>query len=130
MNYSIKINHELKIIYYKHGGVIELKEIEKALCELLKLDEFTKNGYNILTDYSGGTFNFTIDDIEQINSNLHEFRHILKNKKSAVIVDSPNEYVITYLFCSNTNNDYNAIFSTEEAALKYLMNPLYAKTKD
>ena len=77
----------------------------------------------MLTDYRGGVFYISIDEIDIVDNFLGKIAHLLKGKRNAIIVDSPNEHVLSMLVCMDKDieiNYYLDLFSTEEAALNYL----------
>lgn len=123
MAYSIELNHEFQFIRYSHSGEIERKEIGEAWREIIELKEFTQLGYNLLTDYRGGVFFISIDEISLVDDFPGKIKHLLKGKRNAVIVDNPNEHVLSMLVGMDKDiamNYYVDLFSTEEAALNYL----------
>jgi len=90
MNYSIKVNHELKIIRYSHSGLIDKKEeIGQVWEELLRLKEFTELKYNLLSDYRNATINLRFDDIGLIIDFLYSIKHILNGKKQSLVLNDP-----------------------------------------
>jgi len=124
MAYSITINHQLKIIHYKHNGIIERNTIGEAWKELLSINEFTELKYNLLSDYRNGTFNFKANEINVIESFLHSIKDILSGKKNSVIVSNPNDTLVSLLFENKKSKEINFIvktFSTESAALAFLI---------
>ncbi len=124
MGYSIKIDHDNKYIHYSHQGKISRKEIGDAWIELLNMTEFSKEKYNLLSDYRNGIFDFNIENIGAIEEFLKANQDILKGKKNAVIVDNPNETVIAMMFENNMQIKINyavKTFSTLNAAIKYLI---------
>jgi len=123
MGYSIKIDHDNKYIHYSHQGKISRKEIGDAWIELLNMTEFSKEKYNLLSDYRNGIFDFNIENIGAIEEFLKANQDILNGKKNAVIVDNPNETVIAMMFENNMQIKINyavKTFSTLKAAIKYL----------
>ena len=123
MCYSIEINHNLRIISYKHSGRIGKNDIRYAWEKISNLPEFTEKGYNLLTDYRKGIFNFSLHDIDSIKIFLEEIKVNLYGKKNAVIVDKPKECAFSMLIGMNKTQEMNfhvELFSTEEAALKFL----------
>lgn len=125
MKYSIEINHDFKIFVYKHNGIIEMKEIASAWNELLNLKEFSEKGYNLLTDYREGTFNFSIESVEILIDFLNQLSTILNGKKDAIIVDKPHECAISMLVKLNIvkeMNFYVELFTTDKAALDFLIH--------
>ncbi len=124
MNYSIKLDHEKKYIHYSHKGIIERKEIGEVWTQLLNMEEFTLGKYNLLSDYRGAQFNFTITETDVIEHFLESIKTVLHGKRNAVIVDKPQETAIAALFEYKTCNDIHFFvktFSTEEAAIRFLI---------
>ena len=66
MKYSINLDHTLKIIRYRHSGLIYAEEIEDAWSKFLAIPEFTHSHYNLLSDYRGGSFKMQLEDISMI----------------------------------------------------------------
>jgi hypothetical protein len=122
--YKISIDHELKLIKYSHSGLIKRETVGDVWRELLKMDEFTTQQYNLLTDYTKGEFDFSIDETDIVWSFFNSIAHILKNKKQAVITNTPFSTSIALLF------EYEAyekiefhvkVFTTETAALNWIL---------
>lgn len=125
MNYTIKVDHDLKIIRYSHSGLIERKEeIGKAWEELLSLKEFTDLNYNLLSDYRNSALNLPIEDIDLICDFLYSIKHILKGKKQSLILEDPKSTAMSLLFESEIYNkiDFKVkVFSTKEGAISWLV---------
>lgn len=124
MSCSIIIDHENKYIHYSHQGRISRKEIGDVWEELLNLTEFSKEKYNLLSDYRNGVFDFSIDKIDVIKDFLIANQDVLKGKKNAVIVDNPGETAIAMMFENEMQiqfNFYVKTFSTLEAAVDFLV---------
>lgn len=123
MNYNIEVNYLGKFIRYKHVGTIKRSEIGAVWDQLLQTPEFTDQGFNLLSDYSEGKFDFTIEDLDPIDEFLSAIKHILKGKKNAVVVNNPNDTIISLMFESKTARDIGfrvKVFSTLEAAYRFL----------
>ncbi|MFO7862483.1 MAG: hypothetical protein R6U85_00645 [Salinivirgaceae bacterium] len=122
-NYSITIDHKNRLINHKHYGLIERKQLGQAWMEIIKMTEFLKHEYGLLSDYREGSFNFSIDNIDPIWDFLNANANLLKGKIEAVLVDNPKDTVIPVLF---QNSIYERIgfavkiFSTQEAAKEWL----------
>lgn len=121
MGHSIKFNHEKKYLHYSHQGIVDRKDIGEVWKQLLSMPEFTQKKYNLLSDYRGAKFNFTPLEIDVIDSFLQSIKTIIDGKKNAVIVDFPEETVISILFEYNKMNFQVKTFCTEEAALRFLL---------
>uniref|UniRef100_UPI0032175D8E hypothetical protein n=1 Tax=uncultured Draconibacterium sp. TaxID=1573823 RepID=UPI0032175D8E len=125
MNYTIEIDHELKIIRYKHSGIIEADEIHKAWKEFLKMEEFTILKYNLLSDYRGAKFNIKVDFLPALIEFMTSIQDIVKGKKQCIIVDDPYSTAASILFEQEVNAKVGFIvkvFTTKQAALNWLIN--------
>ncbi len=124
MNYSIEVDHDYKIIRYRHTGSIEKEEIGKAWEDLLSKNEFTNLNYNLLSDYRNSTFNLNVEDVDLICDFLLTLKHILKDKKQSLILDDPISTAMSLIFEGEVNEKIGfkvKVFSTENAALKWLL---------
>ncbi|MFB6343260.1 hypothetical protein ACE1ET_16155 [Saccharicrinis sp. FJH62] len=123
MNFSLKTDHTNKLIRYKHSGVIRKEDIGLAWDELLKITEFTSQGYNLLSDYSDSKITGTISEIDDIIDILSNLKEILKGKKQALLVDDPVSTALSLFFENRVLDEVGFIvrvFSTKEEALKWL----------
>jgi len=124
MSYSIEVNDELKIIFYKHSGLIERRDLGEVWKELLGIKEFSEGGYNLYSDYRNGKLNLIDSDMEVISDFLNSINHILKGKKESVLVADNSSTAIALLYendmFSEIGFDVKA-FSTERAALNFLL---------
>jgi len=121
--YNLETDKNLKIIRYTHSGLISRKELGTAWTEILQKDEFTKSGYNLLSDYRNADFDFTVDETDVIWDFLESIKHILNGKRESVITDKPFTTAISMLFEKQlySKMGFNIkIFSTEQAALHWL----------
>jgi len=122
-NFSIIIDHELKIIRYTHYRLICALDIEKAWSIFLNMKEFTELNYNLLSDYRGGKFQMSVNVLPEIIKFIRVIENIVKGKKQALIVDDPYSVAGSMLFESKVIEEIGFIvkvFSTEVAALKWL----------
>ncbi len=123
MKYSISIDHESKIIRYKQSGSIKMEDMRGAWNEFIKMQEFTKLKYNLLSDLRGGKFQISIERVKDIIEFVRRYENIVKGKKQAIIVDDPYSSAASMLFKIDVYNEvgYNVqLFSTETAALEWL----------
>ncbi len=123
MKYSIIIDHELKLIKYKHSGLIHAEDIEEAWNEFLTLPEFTKLKYNLFSDYRSGEFQIPRKNLPEIINFMQKIETIIRGKKQALIVDSPYSVAASMLFGNEVNEKigFNVqVFASERAALKWL----------
>lgn len=123
MKYSICIDHNLKLIKYKHSGIVKAEDIGEAWNNFLILDEFTKLRYNLLSDYSDGIFQIDLDKLPEIIDFMRAIEDIVRGKKQALVVSEPYSVAASMLFEKEVNEQvgFNVkVFSTKEAALKWL----------
>ncbi len=98
MKYSIDIDHEHKLIKYKHPGLIHSEDIEKAWGEFLTFKEFTDLKYNLFSDYRNGKFLIPIALLPEIIKFMKQIEAIVKGKKQALLVDEPYSVATSMLF--------------------------------
>ncbi|MBE9468950.1 MAG: STAS/SEC14 domain-containing protein [Bacteroidetes bacterium] len=125
MKYSIRIDHELKIIRYQHSGLINAEDIEDAWSEFLKIQEFTQLKYKLLSDYRGGKFQIPVTHLSAIIDFMSKIKNIVKGKKQALIVDNPYSVAASMLFENRVYKEIGfdvKVFSTKTEALRWLIN--------
>lgn len=123
MKYTININNKLKLIEYKHSGIIYSEDIGEVWNEFLALHEFTKLKYNLLSDYRNGKFQFQPELVTEIVNYMEKIEMIVRGKKQALIVDDPLSVAASMLFENNVYKKvgFNVqVFTTENAALRWL----------
>jgi hypothetical protein len=124
MKYTININHELKLIEYRHSGIIFAEDIGEAWKEFLAIQEFTNLKYNLLSDYRNGKFQFKRKLLNDIVDYMKKIEMIVRGKKQAIIIDDPTSVAESILF---GNDVYKAVgfnvrvFSTENSAIRWLV---------
>jgi hypothetical protein len=124
MNYEIKIDHKLKIIRYRHSGIIHDVDIEQAWGEFLNIKEFTQDKYNLLSDYRNGKIEIPRSSLPDIIAFMQAIREIVNGKKQSIIVSDPYSTAASILFENAAYKNVGFIikvFSTEEAAINWLV---------
>ncbi|RLD61901.1 MAG: hypothetical protein DRJ05_01545 [Bacteroidetes bacterium] len=124
MDYSIKIDHDNKIIRYRHTGIIKKEDIGNAWESFLKMEEFTKSGYNLLSDYRNSTFDIGVKDVDSVSESMKSFKTFIEGKKQSLILDDGFSTAISVLFVDKVYKKTGfrvKVFSTEEAALRWLL---------
>lgn len=124
MGYTINCIDELKIIKHKITGVLDKTNLGDAWKKIVTLKEFYKDGYNILSDYRDSIFKFSLEETTILDNLIEEHKTLLDGKKGAVIVNVPIYTAISVMIKEKFNKvpNYQAkIFSTEEAAIKWLL---------
>ncbi|MDD2564917.1 MAG: hypothetical protein PHU27_11950 [Salinivirgaceae bacterium] len=124
MKYSIHIDHNFKIIRYTHSGIINAEDIGEAWNKLLVMKEFTELKYNLLSDYTGGEFQMSLDFLPKLMEFMRAIKSIVRGKKQALIVDEPYSVAGSLLFENEVNKEIgflNKVFATETKALEWLL---------
>lgn len=121
--YTLELDHELKLIRYKHIGLIEEKDINVVWVKLLEMKEFTDQKYNLLSDYTQGKFNIQPQELPTILEFMRNIEHIVRGKKQALVVSEPLTVAISVLFQIQIRKEvgFNVkIYSSVENALEWL----------
>jgi hypothetical protein len=122
-SFEIFIDDENKIIHYHHKGILQVEEIRDAWKQLLLMEEFTANGYNLLSDYSEADFEFSMDKLESILELLYSFKDTLNDQKEAIVVNKPISTAMSYIFEAEIFKFLNfqvKTFTTKKNALEWL----------
>lgn len=98
MAYTINLNHEKKLIIYRHPGEVDKVEIGKAWIEFMNMKEFTEKNYNLFSDYRNSQFNLFLEDIDPVVNHLFQLKGLLANKKQALILDKPFSTALSMIF--------------------------------
>jgi hypothetical protein len=125
MEYTFSLDHKNKIIRYKHSGKLKMEDLGKAWDDFLKIEEFTLGGYNLLSDYTEAIFDMGVEAVDEIVKILDSMGPVLHGKKQSIIVEDPYSMAGSILFEKISHNKLAfkiKIFSTEEAALKFLLS--------
>ncbi len=127
MKYRIQIDHESRIIRYRHSGIIFPEDIENAWSEFLSLKEFTVLKYHLLSDYREGHFQMSFRELPNVIDFMRPIENVVRGKKQALIVDNPHGVAGSILFIDDVYREVGFIvkvFSTESAALNWLTQPI------
>jgi len=121
--FSINIDHENRLIRYKHCGSIRKDDIGQAWRKFLELKEFTHEKYDLLSDYRNAAFIMDSNDVKLIVGFLYNIKDILKGKNQALVVEDPKSTAISLLFEDEVyhKTGFNVkIFSSYDQAFKWL----------
>jgi len=125
MKYSISIDHNLKIIKYRHQGIITAEEIENVWTEFLQMKEFTELKYNLFSDYRNSKFDIPPEFLPELMNYMESIKDIVRGKKQSLIVEDPYSTAVSVLFENEVNAKIGFIvkvFSTPSEALKWLIS--------
>jgi hypothetical protein len=122
-SYKFIIDDEKRIVFYHHHGMLKIEDIGNAWQDLVRLEEFSSKGYNLLSDYSDADFDFSVHKTEMVWDYFESIKDILWDKKEAVIVSTPTATAISILFENEAFSTLNfkvKTFSTRDAAISWL----------
>lgn len=118
--YSIVHNYHSSIIKITLSDVLTFEDIKSMTIDLSKIKD---SEILLLTDIRNAIFDFTISDFSKINEIIapHTIEEI--QTYEALLIDSPKETAISTLFGlhNQSKNHIKKIFSTEKAAISWLM---------
>lgn len=124
MNYTIEVDHTLKIIKYKHSGVIQAEHIGYVWeSEFLKMKEFVELKYNLFSDYTDAIIDIQVDFLDELMEFMQSIKHIINGKKQCIIVSDPYSTAASLLFENEVNKEVGflvKVFTTKKAALRWL----------
>lgn len=123
MDYTIKIDKDLKIIIYRVLGEVKTSEMGNGWKKVFGMKEFIESGYNILADYSKSEFNFSLMDTEKLVPILNSSNSKIPNKKFAVIANIPYNTAVSMFIQEMFHASLGyltKVFSTEKAAMEWL----------
>lgn len=124
MKYAISLDHDNKIIRYKHVGKLKMQDIGMAWDDFLKMEEFTQGGYHLFSDYREAVFDMEMDEVHDIVNILDSMGPVLNGKKQAIVIEDPYSTAGSILFEQISQKKLAfmiKIFSTEPAAMKWLL---------
>lgn len=126
MKYNITIDHQARIIRYKHSGTLEQQEIGFVWeNELLKMKEFTELGYNLYSDYREAKFNIPSSFLPELIAFMKAIEPIVRGKKQGIIVEDPYSTAASLIFEHEVNKAVGfqvKVFNTPNAALNWLQS--------
>lgn len=124
MNYTLELNHQEKIVYYTHKGVINKNHIGEVWGKLLQMPEFTQKQYNMLSDYREASFLMSPSENNDIIGFMMNIQDIVRGKKQAIIITDHLSTAVSLLFQNSVNRQVGfrvKIFSTAEEGKKWLL---------
>lgn len=125
MDFEITLDHQNKVVHYRHRGIITKKDICCAWEELLKLEEFTDLEYNLFTDYREAKYDIDLNEVHEIADFLVTLAPILIGKKQAMLLKNPIDTANSLILEELVNSKIGLavqVFYTKEAALSWLAN--------
>lgn len=125
MDFEITLDHQNKVVHYRHRGIITKENIGCAWKELLKLKEFTDLEYNLFTDYREAKYDIDLNEVHEITNFLATLEPILNGKKQAMLLKDPIDTANSLIFEELVSSKIGFIvqvFCTKEAALLWVVN--------
>ncbi len=124
MNYTITIENNLKLIKYKHDGLLVAEDIGYVWeNEFLKMKEFTQMGYNLFSDYSDAKIKIPTSFLPELMTFMKNIKFIVEGKKQSIVVADPYSTAASLIFENEVNKEVGfkvKVFSTKTAALNWV----------
>lgn len=124
INYRIKYNTDYKIFYKIYYGPITIKDIYSTWDEIINENFIPLNTTRFILDYSCANFNFPVSDHHLIPEYYKDNIDTFINSKIAVLTQNPKDIVIPILVMEKDKGYTSKPFSTEEAALNWLVSKI------
>ncbi len=122
--FSILIDHDNRLIRYRHSGFLSLEDVGQAWNKFLMMSEFTEQNYSLLSDYRNSTFVGKANQVNDLIAILMDLKPIIDGKKQALLIDNPINTALSILFESKVYSKTGFMvktFTTEKAALEWLI---------
>lgn len=132
---SLDIIDNLGVVVHQYKGTVTPKELGNAWNTFMHLKVFRENKYDLISNYGNARFDFKIEDLEIAKKFLRKHRQTLIGKREAIVTNDPYTVALCVLFKHHAEREAGLtvnIFSSEEGALKWLLNrnlPCYCKIK-
>ncbi len=123
MPFTITPNHESRLIIYHHSGKIPEEELDAAWSQLMTMEEFTTQKYDLLSDYSASSFSFSMEKAYEILEFFKQIKPVIDGKKQAIVVSDPIATAGSQLLEINAMQVSGfkiRVFSTVKAAMAWL----------
>lgn len=120
---NISYDKNLDIFYEQFIGSLTIEDLVAHHISFGKRKDLPKK-YKLLIDYTQAKFKFEIDELDKLVAVLKQFILNFDYVKMAILHSKPLEQAINMIFndmVKNTPNFYTEIFSTKEAAIKWLL---------
>lgn len=121
----LDIDNDRKLVIVRHIGEVTISSLTNAWLTFIYTKSFRELGFNLLSDCRGAKFIFRMNELGVARSFMKEYKTILQGKKAAMITDEPYTTAVGTLFERFAYEDARMVlkvFSTEGAALKWVMN--------
>lgn len=123
MSFTLDIDHNSKIIQYRHTGSIKIEQLGEVWDILLTTKEFTEDKYDLLSDFRNSRFDMELSTADEIVQILKTIEPIIRGKKQALILDDPYSTAGSIIFRDKIIEETGflvKIFCTEDAAIEWL----------
>ena len=121
-SYEFHFDPKTKIFYKRHFGNISKEEIFSSWDHAIESDLIPKDTVGFIVDFRKAHYAIKVSDVKSLPSYFNSHTEIFGGKKMAVIVTSPQEIVIPVLIQQIQKKYQLQPFSTEEAAIKWIMS--------
>lgn len=114
-----QIDHHKKIIYRKFESALTLEDIRESWNEILKMDEFVDQNYDLISDYRNADLKIKFRQIWEAVAFYIKNKDKLIGSCHAVVTNSPRPTAFSTFFERNYDTiipmAYKTLYTTEEA---------------
>jgi len=118
-NYSY--NKKNQVVLKRYCGIINVQDITNSWDFAINTQLFPKTIKRFILDYRSAQLDFNRESHLQIASYYQERLFFFRKSRIAILVTDPTLTAITVLFGTLDNDYQSKPFSTEKAALKWVM---------
>jgi len=119
--YKYELNSELNILYKYYYGPISLDDIFSSWEHAFDNNIIPKDIKGFILDFRKSTFDFKVDRFIDISNFYKEHIDVFKGTKIGLISVKPNDVVIPILFTTKDKGYTSAAFSTDQAAIDWIL---------
>jgi len=118
---TYKFNPENRIMYKYYSGSIRIEDIIDSWNQAINNNIIPKETKGFILDYRKATFELDILDYEKIPEYYYQHLDVFGGSKIAILTINPQDIVIPLLVKEKDLGYTSRPFSTEEAAIKWIL---------
>ena len=119
--YKYELNSDLNILYKYYYGSISLENIFSSWEHAFENKIIPKDIKGFILDFRNSTFDFQADRFLDIANFYKEHIDVFRGTKIGLISVNPNDVVVPILFKTKDKGYTSAPFSTEQAAIDWIL---------
>ncbi|MFC0877568.1 hypothetical protein ACE01N_13285 [Saccharicrinis sp. FJH2] len=120
--YSVEYNVKNKIFYKRYSGTVQLENIFESWQNIFRKSLIPEDVKGFILDYRLAHFAFNLNEYHQIPEFYKDNLEYFYEKKIAILTNNPHDVVVTTLVKTMDDGYQSKPFSSEEAALHWILN--------